>query len=324
MAFEIAPRGPETDERFDMRAMWRLAVWGGGAAFALILVAVVSVSDGGSPRLAATETPAQPAVARTQLPVRPVATVAVPPFQNPAETKRLAAQVRTLVADRNRLTERVASLEQQLNDLTGSIKRLAEIPVDTPSPPKAVPQAQAPEKPVRQSQAESPAIHAPPATTAVKPWPDRPKLNVEPQADRHEDKPSPPAKQPEAAQSASRETPQQQETTEQETTQQDVPMPPVRVATATQEDISGKFAIALAGASSLEVARLQWAAVKANFGPAIAALQPRAFIERRGSATHYRLVAGPLPTYAAAARLCARIVAAHAICQPVRYGGEPL
>jgi hypothetical protein len=53
-------------------------------------------------------------------------------------------------------------------------------------------------------------------------------------------------------------------------------------------------------------------------------LKPRAVSERRGAATHYRLVAGPLPSYSAAAKLCARIVAARAICQPVRYGGEAL
>jgi hypothetical protein len=308
MAIEIAPRGPETDERFDMRAMWRLAGWGGVAAFALILVAVVSVSEGGSQRLAATATSVETPPLRAELPVRQVATVAVPPFQNPAETKRLAAQVRTLVADRDRLAERVASLEQHLDDLTGSIKRLAEIPAP---PSKPVPQTSAQAQPKHSSAAEPPTIRSPlamPAVTTAKPWPDR----LKPQAESQEGKPSQPIEQTAEADSAA-----------QDATQQDVPMPPVRVATA-EPELSNKFAIALAGASSLEVARLQWAAVKANFGPAMAALQPRALVERRGSATHYRLVAGPLPTYAAALRLCARIVAAHAICQPVRYGGEPL
>jgi hypothetical protein len=311
MAIEIAPRGPETDERFDMRAMWRLAGWGGVAASALIVVAIVSVSEGGNQRLAATATSVETPPSRAELPVRPVATVAVPPFQNPAETKRLAAQVRTLVADRDRLAERVASLEQHLDDLTGSIKRLAEIPAEPAPPSKPAPQTSAQAQPKHSPAAELPTIHSPlamPAVTTAKPWPDRPK----PQAKSQEDKPSQPVEQTAEANSA-----------KQDAMQQDVPIPPVRVVTA-EPDISNKFAIALAGASSLEVARLQWAAVKANFGPAMAALQPRALVERRGSATHYRLVAGPLPTYAAALRLCARIVAAHAICQPVKYGGEPL
>jgi SPOR domain len=96
----------------------------------------------------------------------------------------------------------------------------------------------------------------------------------------------------------------------------------VRIASA--EPAQPEFGIALAGASSIEVARLQWAAVKANFGPVIANLEPRAVSERRGAATHYRLVVGPLSTYTAAARLCERIVAAHAICQPVKFAGAPL
>jgi hypothetical protein len=101
-----------------------------------------------------------------------------------------------------------------------------------------------------------------------------------------------------------------------------VPLPPARLAAA--EPAQPEFGIALAGATSIDVARLQWAAVKANFGPIIAGLEPRALSERRGAATHYRLVAGPLPTYTAAARLCARIIAAHAICEPVKYTGAPL
>jgi hypothetical protein len=64
-------------------------------------------------------------------------------------------------------------------------------------------------------------------------------------------------------------------------------------------------------------------AVKANFGPIIAGLGPYALSGRRGAATHYQLVAGPLLSYTAAARLYERIIAAHAICQPVKYTGAP-
>lgn len=69
---------------------------------------------------------------------------------------------------------------------------------------------------------------------------------------------------------------------------------------------------------------MQWAAVKANFEPLIGDLKPHALHERRGAATHYRLIIGPLPTYTAAAKLCARLITARAICQPVKMAGEPL
>jgi hypothetical protein len=285
MAIEIAPNGPEVDERFDMRAFWRLAGWGAVAAFALILVAIVSVSDAGSQRLAASAKP-------TELPVRPVTTIAVPPMQDSGETKRLAGQVRELAADRNQMSARIESLEHQLDDLTGSIKRLADLPPVTAPPP-------APKTASANAPASASATHSPlamPALGDATPWPVQPKL---------------------------RENNEPETTEEQAAAQQPVPVPPERVAVVS-EPPQPEFGIALAGASSIEVARLQWAAVKANFGSMISSLQPRAMTERRGSATHYRLVAGPLPTLTAATRLCARIVAAYAICQPVKYSGEPL
>ena len=69
---------------------------------------------------------------------------------------------------------------------------------------------------------------------------------------------------------------------------------------------------------------MQWTAVKANFGPLIGDLKPHALHERRGTVSHYRLIIGPLPTYTAAAKLCARLIAARAICRPVKMAGEPL
>jgi hypothetical protein len=80
-----------------------------------------------------------------------------------------------------------------------------------------------------------------------------------------------------------------------------MPLPPVRLAAI--EPAQPEFGITLAGASTIEVAALQWVAVKANFGTTIAGLEPCALRERRGATTHYQLVAGPLPTYTAAARL---------------------
>ncbi len=84
-----------------------------------------------------------------------------------------------------------------------------------------------------------------------------------------------------------------------------------------------EFGVALASASSLDLTRLQWLALKANYGPLLAGLRPSAAREQRGSVTHYRLVAGPLPNYAAATRLCARLNAAHAVCHAGKFAGEP-
>jgi hypothetical protein len=300
MAIEIAPLKIETDERLDMRALWRLGAWGGVAALALIVVAFVSVSGSGSQRLAL-------AFAPTEMPVRPVATVKIARPQNDAETQRLAAQVRALAADRDRLTARIASLEHQLENLTGSIKRLADIPAPAANAPPPRPSAPTTTRPAmakrdapKTSAATSP-VNSPlamPAAGTAASWPDKPPLQAETNAT------DPPA-QDAAAPALEK-----------------VPLPPARIATAELPKL--EFGIALAGASSMEVARLQWAAVKANFGALFAGLEPRALSESRGAATHYRLVAGPLPTYTAAEQLCAHMIAAHATCQPVKFTGAPL
>jgi hypothetical protein len=305
MAIEIAPLEIETDERFDMRALWRLGAWGGGATLALAVVAIASLSDTGSQRLALAFAPAE-------LPVRPVATVTIPPPQNDAETLRLAAQVRALAADRDRLNARIATLEHQLDDLTGSIKRLADLPAPAPNAPPPRPGAPTTTPPamakseVPKAAAATSPINSPlamPAAGTDASWPDKPQPPQ--QAETNAAEPAEPPAQDAAAPALEK-----------------VPLPPARIAAA--EPAKPEFGIALAGASSVEVARLQWAAVKANFGPLLAGLQPRALGESRGAATHYRLVAGPLPTYAAAARLCAHMVAAHATCRPVKFTGDPI
>jgi hypothetical protein len=300
MAIEIVPLKIETDGRVDMRALWRLGAWGGAAALALVVVAFVSVSGSGSQRLAL-------AFAPTELPVRPVATVKMPRPQNDAETLRLAAQVRVLAADRDRLTARIASLEHQFENLTGSIKRLADIPAPAanarpprPSAPATTRPAMAKRDAPKTFAATSP-VNSPLAMPAAGPaasWPDEPPPQAETNA-------ADPSAQDAAAPALEK-----------------VPLPPARIATAELPKL--EFGIALAGASSMEVARLQWTAVKANFGALLAGLEPRALSESRGAATHYRLVAGPLPTYSAAEQLCAHMIAAHATCEPVKYTGTPL
>ena len=282
----FAPREPVTPRRTDMRALWRLTGWGVAAALALGVLAFTTQTYTGSQRLKLAFTPAE-------MPVRPVAVVKVPPPPptNEAEMARLQAEVNVLAADRDRLTTRIASLERNLNDLTGSIQRLttppapatAAEPAPKPTPPQTVAAPAAPPAgaPREQSEAKAsePPVSGPPQEVSA---------------------PSP-AAPPEAAPA--------------------VPLPPVRVAALPPKP---EFGIALADASSVDLLHMQWAAVKANFGPLIGDLKPHALQERRGGATHYRLIIGPLPTYTAAAKLCARLITARAICHPVRMAGERL
>jgi hypothetical protein len=274
--------------RFDLLALWRLTAWGGAAAAALSAVALVSQTESGRLRLA---------LAAQELPVKPVATVKIPPRrQQDAEIKRLEDQVRTLAADRDRLAERVAGLEHNIEDLTGSIKRQAAQP--------------APASPPILSMAPAPAV-SPPATTEAK-EPDKPALP-------RRQAPAPPVD--EAPPAAAEQAPPAHASAPHAA----VPLPPVRVAAAlatAPAPPKPEFGVALASASSLDVMRLQWVALKANYGPLLSGLRPIASREQRGSVTHYRLVAGPLPNYSAAARLCARLNAAHAVCHAGKFTGQ--
>src|SRR6266704_4300443 len=100
---------------FDLRALLRLAAWGCVAAVALML-AVLS-SNVGTKHQAFAPSPVTPQV--------PAATVALTTRQTEPDkaTRQLSEAVSGLSADRDRLVARIASLERNLEDVTGSIKQ---------------------------------------------------------------------------------------------------------------------------------------------------------------------------------------------------------
>ncbi len=292
MTIKSDPRDPQTARRIAMRALWRLTGWGVGAALSLTVLVLVTQTDSGSERL-------KLALAPADLPSRHVAVVPVPPPAGRAELARLQAQVRSLTAARERLTERVAVLENGLTDLTGSIKK--QIAAVTAKQEKAA--------------TPPPAVAAPPviAPPAVTPH-EAPTAAATPKQEMAK-------AEPPAAMTKEAETPQQPAVQEPAPHRVAVPLPPVRMAAIPPKP---EFGIALAGASNLTLLHMQWAALNANFGPLLGGLKPHVLREKRGPATHYRLIVGPMPTYTAAAKLCARLIAARAVCHPVKMAGTPL
>src|SRR3954454_25251239 len=113
-------------QSFEMRALLRLAAWGGAASCALLLAVLSAYWTSGSRTAIAMVAPGDPrtAVITTQLAAR----------SNELETasRRLSEAVTTLTADRDRLLTRIASLERSLEDVTGSIKRQAAAPAPNP------------------------------------------------------------------------------------------------------------------------------------------------------------------------------------------------
>jgi hypothetical protein len=295
MATEIAPPEPDlTNPRAQARApasLRRIVAWGGAATIALAAVVITSQTEAGGKRLRlAIATLSDPGRVIADLNEPPRAVAAIPPAaaktENktaaPAETERLAARLRELDADRARLTARIATLEHNLEDMTGSIKQQSE-------------QLAA----ARAALTPPPALSTPATIATALP-------------------PMVPLALP-AAQAAA---PAEVKT-------QLVPIPPARVAanTPAAEPSPAKveFGIDLGGAGTLEALRLHWVTVKANYGPLLNGLHPLASRHAKQPAgVGYRLVAGPLPNAAEAAKLCARFPVTRMGCRPARFDGVQL
>jgi hypothetical protein len=301
MAIKSAP--PESDlpdirKPLRTRPLWRLFGWGGAATIALAAVALTSQTEAGSKRL-------QLALAYASAPGRAV--VQIPPraAEAEAETKRLAAEVRELAADRERLTARIATLERNLEDMTGSIKqqseqlaaaRAANTPPPAPSAPATTPAVVAAAPPAAPALPALTPLAMPAVSKTAASWP---------------------ATTPEAVESAT----------------EPAPLPPVHVAAApASEPVAAPtpppkpdYGIDLGSAGSIEALRIHWATLKANYGPLLVGLHPLATQHPKHPAgVTYRMVAGPLPNATEAAQLCARFPVTRTGCRPAKFIGVQL
>jgi hypothetical protein len=326
------------------RPIWRVFGWGGAATAALAVVAFISQTDAGYERLRlAFAHTVEPAQASAQTPSRP------------AETERLADQVRELAADRERLSARIALLERNLDSVTGSIKRQIEPPapahaaITTPPAPAAPATAPAaiaaapPPAPVAVAPPPAPpsasatvAIAQPPAPLAAPTTPPVyalpeppsgvPRLTLLATASVRETARSLPPKTPEAA------TPEEPPETA-EGAAEPAAIPPVRVVSAMANEplatptppAGAGFGVDLGGASNLEALRIHWATLKANYGPLLVGLRPLvALLPKHPNGAIYRLVVGPLPSADKATQFCAGFPVLPTGCHPAKFSGGQL
>jgi len=113
---------------FDMRQLWRMALWTGTASGALLLAVLSSRSEVGSQRLAVV-------IASLHGQTAP------PPFDAQVETRKLASALRGLSSENDQLRSRLVAVEHHMDDVTGSLTRQIEAvkaeaeaprPADTP------------------------------------------------------------------------------------------------------------------------------------------------------------------------------------------------
>ena len=299
---------PESIElrRFEMHSLWRVLLWGASAAMAVAIVAGTAYSDLGAERLqrtlasligpAKTETPTE-----TQQPqIAQQATPQINPQQLAAlekQSRELTQTVRELTAERDRVKSRLASLEQNLDDITGTIKKQSaqiatqQTAAKQPAAPSSPPMISAPQTvaAIPSPMANSAAPPDTPITTAA--VPPSPALEA-----------SPPLDGP-------------------------IPLPPMRSAASEENTAAAvrELGIDVGGAASLDALRAHWAALKANVGPDVVGLAPSYVVRQRPSGgTDYRLVLGPLPNSATALRICAKLIAARANCRAGTFMVERL
>ena len=276
---------------FDIRALRRLAIWGAAAAAALSVAVLAGYANPAAQRLLGTMSAA---IGRTQHRVEASpAQTATRVVEADNETRRLAEAVRALAADRNELLTRISSLEQSLEDITGSINRQAASA--SPPPPASATDA---------SLLFSPPVTPPAAMETVNPLPSPPPGPVSavpeelpPSSDRI-------ATLPAIGGSAEAElsTPKIESTIE----------------------LRPEFGVDIGGAVNFDALRVLWNSTRAGHAALLDGLAPRVAVRENGKsqAAELRLIVGPLPDAEAAARLCTTLLAARRSCQPTPFVGE--
>jgi hypothetical protein len=245
--------------KFGLRDLLRLAIWGVSAASALFVALYAATTELGRDRLFVAFAEIHEVLMPTGVkPIRPL---------DAREGRRLAETVRSLAADRDRLLARIATLEQNLDGITGSIARVEQAA----------------------------------RTTSPGPGPNPPTPGIAPST-------------------APAEPPPTRSAADQDLTSSIPPQQPGASAAKTE------FGLDLGSATTVEALRTAWTAALRRHGPLLEGLRPIVQMRERPrpGGMELRLIAGPVPNAAAAARLCVSMTAAGAICAPAVFEGQRL
>jgi hypothetical protein len=328
---------------FDLRALLRLATWGCVAATALML-AVLSAGMGTKHQAFA------PSTATSQV---PAATIALTTRQTEPDkaTRQLSETVSGLTADRDLLVARIASLERNLEDVTGSIKQQAaagpasatvpaqtsvHAPTTAPAPAGAAAQASGPAPASGLASAPKPLSAPAPAPTATAPAPTpgspsppaprgqtQPEKAMQTAAVPFAATPSPAA--PPGAIATSPPAPAAPPAAA------PPPTPLTRVANLPEAaDPEGKsrivdFGLDVGGATTFDGLRALWNSVRNNSADLFDDLHPMVAVrENKSRGVDLRLVVGPIGSSEAATQMCATLLAARRFCQMTIFEGQPL
>jgi hypothetical protein len=272
----------------NMRGLLRLATWGCAAA-ATLMLAVMSATMGSKGVTVASPTAGD---LPRPLPQVPTATVQLAPRAADAEsaTRQLSEAISGLAADRDRLVTRIAKIERNLEEVTGSIKQQQQAVASPPAP------------------AASPV--APPAVT--------PAPAATPPASRNQPEPTPPQAATAAPAGAIAPAPSAPSFARVASVPE---APEVEPAKSRIVD----FAIDIGGATTFEGLRALWSSVRGATADLFDDLHPMVAVrESKSRGLDLRLVVGPIASTEAATRMCATLLAARRYCQMTIFEGQPL
>jgi len=301
----------EDEDHIDMRPLVRLGVWGFSAVIAIGVAVLAGRTEVGAARASAA------LAALRNSPMELLNPGASEASRAEAEVKDLAETVKALTADRDRLAARVASLEQSLTDLTGSIARersaagggnaAAGSADQAEAAPGATPAATAPEAPAPNAPTdETRSADATIGTIVTTPQPRSGPLST--------------VQSYVSAASASQ-------------TARTLPAAPATRmaeapadANATDVPAPRGIAVELAIATNVNALRARWGTLKSQHPALLENLKPLVTVRpsARPGFTEFHLVAGPVPDSAIAGRLCGALTAAHIPCRPAPYEGQSL
>ncbi len=279
---------------FTMQRLWRQALWGCGAAAALLVAVLASRSDTGSQRVAVVLASLNAGSSAGQPGTTVIAQTTPRTPEADATTRQIVQAIRGLAEDRDRMTKRLAAVERNMDDMTGSITRQIEAaratkgsapswPVDEPS----VPMTAATITPFVTSFAPSPStIASLPAAT--------PSMVAEPTAEAESSEPSGAVASAPLA-----------------------PIPPTAPAA---------YGIDIGGGASIKALQVRWAALHSAYPQLFEGLRPVVALKDtlRSNRVDLRLMVGPIANAARAAELCASLAAARVACRPTMFEGRHL
>jgi hypothetical protein len=133
-----------------MESLWRLVTWGATATTALLIAVLASRGVVSSHRAEVAMTTLRNG---TEVPAQTAQVIRQP--ERDGEIRQLSDAIARLVANDNEIKARLASVEQNVTDVTGSVEKQIQAAKDAPAPAAAVPWP------------DGPAVPATPASIAA-------------------------------------------------------------------------------------------------------------------------------------------------------------